>query len=153
MGIGRGRRGTAEQQGAPSPFPWDPWERSDRRATAADAIWLFIPSYKATHVRSWPHLTPWSHQISAQEVRRALSTNMRKLGAPPVSCSRVRGLPANGNFSQCLLCRCMGGGLGWNLRSTRHDHCSGLQSHLRSLRASCCTSQRVAWWSKHPQVQ
>ena len=38
--VGLGRSGAAEQQGAPSPFPWDPWERSDQWATAADVVSL-----------------------------------------------------------------------------------------------------------------
>ena len=36
--VGRGRSGAAEQQGAPSPFPWGPWECSDQWVTAADVV-------------------------------------------------------------------------------------------------------------------
>ena len=50
LGIGRGRRGTAEQQGAPFPFPWDPWGPPYHRATVADVIWFFILFYKVKQV-------------------------------------------------------------------------------------------------------
>ena len=48
--VGLGRSGAAEQQGAPSPFPWDPWERSDRWVTAAEVVSLKVPSYKVKEV-------------------------------------------------------------------------------------------------------
>ena len=48
--VGLGRSGAAEQQGAPSPFPWDPWGPPYHQATAADVVWLCLPLYKVKQV-------------------------------------------------------------------------------------------------------